>query len=270
MLKNPVEGLQVKFCKRLLCVSDKATNWAVLSECGRLPTIRLIIQRMLAFWYHASISNSPILRAALQTNADLAHAGRKCWFSYIQRSLKFLGIEHVLYTSDLNEVRLKINSVKKKINKLALEHWSSTHEKLTRAGGKLDLFCGIKDKFGMSHHLSTSVCSKWKSALSKFRVSAHNLPVETLRYSGLSRGQRICPLCCDGVGNEMHYFLECDHPRISELQAKLFGTFPRLDPNLSKINKVASLLSSHDPKVISRVGEFVSALMIFFREINTI
>ena len=35
--KNPVEDLQVKFCKRV-GVSDKTTNWAVKSEVGRYPT----------------------------------------------------------------------------------------------------------------------------------------------------------------------------------------------------------------------------------------
>ena len=79
--KNPVEDVQVRFCKRLLCVSDKATNWAVLSECGRLPAISLIIQRMLSFWRHVSISSSPILRATLKTNAELAFAGKRTWFS---------------------------------------------------------------------------------------------------------------------------------------------------------------------------------------------
>ena len=37
--KNPIEDLQVKFCKRVLGVSDFATNWAVITECGRLPTM---------------------------------------------------------------------------------------------------------------------------------------------------------------------------------------------------------------------------------------
>ena len=30
--KNTVEDLQIKFCKRFLGVSDKVTNWAVVSE----------------------------------------------------------------------------------------------------------------------------------------------------------------------------------------------------------------------------------------------
>ena len=188
--KNPVEGLQIKFFKRLLNVRDRvAANWAVLTECGRLPTIRLIIQRMLSFWYHASISNSPILRAALRTNAELAASGRRTWHSYIKRELNFLNIDHILYTSDREEIRLKINGAKTQLHHLALEHWSKTHNKIIQEGGKLDLFCKIKTEFGMSTHLCAPISSHHKSALSKLRISAHNLPVETLRYTGLPRDE---------------------------------------------------------------------------------
>ena len=45
--KNPIEDVQIKLCKRLLGVSDKATNWAVVSEVGRFPTTIFIITTMV-------------------------------------------------------------------------------------------------------------------------------------------------------------------------------------------------------------------------------
>ena len=57
--KNPVVDLQIKFCKRLLGVSDKATNWVVGSEVGRYPTTILIITSMVKFWSHLTQSSSP-------------------------------------------------------------------------------------------------------------------------------------------------------------------------------------------------------------------
>ena len=36
--KHPIEDLHIKCFKRLLGVSDKTTNWAVVSEIGRYPT----------------------------------------------------------------------------------------------------------------------------------------------------------------------------------------------------------------------------------------
>ena len=227
---------------------------------------------MLSFWRHVSISSSPILRATLKTNAELAFAGKRTWFSYIMRQLKFLSIDHIMYTSDLKEVELMINSVKGLTNRLALEHWSTTLGKVEEAGGKLELFCKTKRECSMSHHLSASVSSKSKLALSRIRMSAHNLPVETLRYSGLSREQRVCPFCCEGVGNEVHYFTECSYPFFAELQAKLYESLHDLNPDLRSLNKVdrvICMLNSQDPRVISRVGDVSSSIMTYFKELNT-
>ena len=75
--KNPVEDLQIRFGKRLLSVNDKTSNWAVLSELGRYPTISLIVDRMVKFWCHLIQSSSPILKEALQTNVNLDAGGNE-------------------------------------------------------------------------------------------------------------------------------------------------------------------------------------------------
>ena len=210
--KNPVEDLQVKFCKRILGTRDFTTNWGVLTECGRLPTISLVVQRMISYWYHISTSDSPILRAALESNVSLHASGYRSWFSYVKRCLEFLNMEHVIYTSDLTEVKLQINRVKRIIASMAKSHWLTVHQNIVQKDSKLDLFCKLKSEFGMSPYLSSPIPSKSKIAISKFRLSSHNLPVETMRYLGLQRYQRLCPFCSTGVGNEIHYFTECDHP----------------------------------------------------------
>ena len=147
--------LQYRFCKRILKVSDRATNWAAMSECGRLPTMIQIISKMTSYWYHLSISNSPIVKAALQTNADLARKGRRCWYFYIQRCFRFLDIEHILYTSDIREVKLKLNKVKSLLTFLAISNWHSTlSENCNQEGGQLNLFYSIKRDIGVSPFLA--------------------------------------------------------------------------------------------------------------------
>ena len=271
--KNPVEDVQIKFCKRTLGVRDYATNWAVLTECGRLPTMTHVIRRMISFWYHVSSSPSPILRAALESNVSLSSMGVRSWFSYVERCLKFLKLEHIIYTSDPNEVRLQVGRVKKLVNQLAMRHWTETQRKVTAVGSKLDLFCKIKPSFGIPPYLSTSMSSNLKSAISKFRTSSHNLPVETLRYLGLQRSHRMCPFCSTGVGNEIHYLTECDYPYFLDLRSKFYASVRDVYPNLENFDRtdqVVSLLSSNNPKVLSKVGTFASAIMKYFKESNTV
>ncbi len=270
--KNPVEDVQVKFCKRTLGVRDFATNWAVLTECGRLPTINLIIQRMISFWHHASLSASPIVKAALVTNVSLSSLGYRSWFSYVERCLKFLSIEHVIYTSDINEVRLQVNRVKKLVTQLAKQHWSTVHRNTTKMNSKLDLFCAMKPNFGPSSYLSLPIPSKLKTSISRFRLSSHNLPVETQRYLGLQRSHRLCPFCSSGVGNEIHYFTECDYTFFVELRSSFRASIQDLhpnDPNLSNVENMISILNSKEPKVLYKVGGFVSKIMNYFKELNT-
>ena len=60
-----------------------------------------------------------------------------------------------------------------------------------------------------------------RNAISKMRISAHRLPVETGRYSGTPRNERMCPLCKNGVGNELHYLLECNMPKMVQIRVPI-------------------------------------------------
>ena len=144
----------MKFCKRTLGIRDSSSNWASLAECGRLPSITLIIQRMLSYWYHVSLSPSPIVRAALKVNASLTASGYRGWFSYVTRCLKFLGIEHIIYTSDITEIKYQLNRVKFLTNQLAERHWLNMHQNISSKGSKLDLFGSLKKSTGIFPYLA--------------------------------------------------------------------------------------------------------------------
>ena len=93
-----------------------------MSECGRLPTMIQVISKMMSYWHHLSISKSPIVKAVLQTNADLARKGRRCWYSYIRRCFRFLDLEHILYTSDIREVKIQLDRVKSLLTSQAISN----------------------------------------------------------------------------------------------------------------------------------------------------
>ena len=47
-------------------------------------------------------------------------------------------------------------------------------------------------------------------AITKLRISAHRLPVETGRYCNVPYDERICQHCnLNEVGNEQHYLMQC-------------------------------------------------------------
>ena len=271
--KNLVEDLQFKFCKRILNVADRSTNWAVTAECGRLPTMIHIINRMITTWFHIASSRSPILRAALHINAQLAAGGRRCWFFYIRRCLKFMNLEHILYTSDVREVRLQIKKVKKLLTATAISEWNTARSSnCNQDRGRLHLFYNIKSDFGLSPYLGLPIDSKWKTAITKFRFSAHNLPIETGRYLNIPRYQRFCPLCSSGTGSEVHYLTECDYPAFSEMRASLYSSLKASNPtfvSLSEAEKAVFLLDNPDPKIATNVGKICDLVLDHFKDLNS-
>ena len=53
---------------------------------------------------------------------------------------------------------------------------------------------------------------KYRKALAKFRMSNHNLTIETGRHRGIPREKRICPICnLNSVGDELHYITQCPY-----------------------------------------------------------
>ena len=51
---------------------------------------------------------------------------------------------------------------------------------------------------------------KYRSAITKFQISAHSLPIERGRWMSVHRNKRICPLCIGNVlGDEKHYIFHC-------------------------------------------------------------
>jgi hypothetical protein len=67
------EVLHVKFCKYVLGCGKKSSNFAALSELGRLPTHFNIVKAMLKFWHRLqNLDNQfPILKDAFKTSIEL-------------------------------------------------------------------------------------------------------------------------------------------------------------------------------------------------------
>lgn len=60
-------------------------------------------------------------------------------------------------------------------------------------------------------------------SLACFRVGAHDLEVQTLKWQGVPREDRLCKLCAAGVGDELHMVTECaGYAAVRQRHARLF------------------------------------------------
>ena len=75
---------------------------------------------------------------------------------------------------------------------------------------KLRLFKKVKVNFNFEYYLSQVQDVKHRQAVTKLRISAHKLPVETGRYKNIPYNDPICKHCdLNEIGNEQHYPLSC-------------------------------------------------------------
>ena len=85
----------------------------------------------------------------------------------------------------------------------------------------------------------------------KFRISAHKLEIEKGRYIGLKVEDRICQLCKDDIGDEVHFFTPVSIPtnNINEINKKI--------KSLDNRSKLVWLMSTEDSTTIKKTGRFL-------------
>ena len=93
--------------------------------------------------------------------------------------------------------------IKNRIDQALMKHIEkmgcSNKEKYSQ--GKLKLYSSFKERSGFENYLNESN-PKLRQVITKIRINAHKFPTETGRFENKNQTDRICPLCCEGIGNE--------------------------------------------------------------------
>ncbi|MCG8430841.1 MAG: hypothetical protein MJA29_06695, partial [Candidatus Omnitrophica bacterium] len=110
----------------------------------------------------------------------------------------------------------------------------STNSKLTH-------YQRFKTSFQFEPYLSSIKSAEHRVCISRLRMSAHNLRIETGRYNNLARNERICLLCNSGqVEDEIHFMLHC--PALTPAREPLLSVMNPTFQHLSDVDKLDCLL----------------------------
>ena len=139
------------------------------------------------------------------------------------------------------------------------------------SSSKLDFYASLKVSFGFSPYLSECTDPKLRRAITKLRISAHKLPIETERYmkTKAPREERICPFCCKSTGDEKHYLVDCRNKIFEDARAPLIKHFESKYPNFKEFDseqKAVFLLGCKDPLSLKKVGKFCLLIHDLFQE----
>ena len=124
------------------------------------------------------------------------HSNHASWFS----SIKFISNKIAQFLD------LKNNKISNAIlNKFFINEWNKNKEKFS--DGKLSTYLTVKNNFGFEKYLDKIKNFEQRRTLTRFRISAHKLAIETGRYKGIPRHDRICTRCTDNTVEDERHFL---------------------------------------------------------------
>ena len=108
--------------------------------------------------------------------------------------------------------------------------------------GKLSTYRKLKTSLTFENYLDTVTVKKYRASVTAFRISAHKLEIERLRYtkSKIPRNEWLCTLCTTTnnliyIGDEFHAAMIChtfagQRRALFELFAKQCKNFIYLEP----------------------------------------
>ena len=169
LTSDKFEKVHLKYLKWTLGVHKKATNTACYGETGRAPTFIAIISQGISYFDRVMAKTSEpdsILGLAANEQKQL----NLNWFSFWEN--------------------IKNNFPRGDLERLMLYHW----EHLRQNQSKLTYYNTVKHAYGYEEYLDLRRIER--SEISKLRVSAHDLRVETSRYTKQDT-PKYCRFCCD-------------------------------------------------------------------------
>jgi hypothetical protein len=161
--------------------------------------------------------------------------------------LEQLGLTNLWINQE--RITISLESIKIRILDQFKQNWLSN----INQSGRLSTYCMFKTKFEFEPYLHIIKQNKYRIALSKFRLSSHNLEIEQGRYYNIERAERKCKICCTNlIENEYHFMLTC--PLYSHLRRKYFKSYYCRWPTLTKFK---SLMSTTNKCELLQIAKYI-------------
>ena len=206
---NPIETMYLKFCKDVLGVQIRTINTGVLLELGQIPLCIYGKKNCIKNWdriCREGNANELLLKSCQN---DLEND----WKFSVTTYLSNLGLIFP-DTPDPDEQAPSVqvyNRERGMFQDAAIEDLQNASKLKTLSILKSNLVCE-------DYLLSVSNVAN-RTALTKFRLSNHNLMIEKGRYENVQLCDRSCPFCPDQIENEFHFLIKC--PVYTELRRKM-------------------------------------------------
>ena len=259
--KNPLEKVQLNFIKHTLGTKKTSTNVIVREEMGILPIETYIVSQTLIYFSRLNNENlNPLLHEAYELTKLLDVDGIYSWYTYAKNISSELDIDIELI-HDCKDLK-QTHSLKSIIKRNALNYYKNkVCEKINslNENNKNFLYKYIKiSKDNTPEYYLTHPNKEKRKLITKFRVSDHDLLIETGRYQKIPREQRKCKEC-NILDDEFHFFFNCKL-NLSE-RVPFIKYFEERNTNFQNFDsrdKLVSILNPSTPDDIKTVVSFIN------------
>ena len=102
------------------------------------------------------------------------------------------------------EERLVIESLRTELQKLYRQHFCKT---ISLSVKLAPIYSKVKKEYREEFYISAVEYYKYRSAITKFKISSHGLPLEKGRWKSIDKTERKCKKCINMLGKKKTLYL---------------------------------------------------------------
>ena len=217
-----------------------------------------VVMSIVKYLYRLENISDRLLKEAYVLAKDLHYKGIQTWYTLAVFILQLLNL-NISSCRNLGETQL-VNIVKATLITGFKSFWQQQRGRKI-LDGKLDTYFSVKYDFYKEPYLNLENFHLRK-VICKLRITAHNLLIETGRFSKsriLPREERICRFCnLNAIENEFHFLTQCS--LYNNERVKLFEKIRNFNCNfvlLNDIDKAIWLLLQENLDILLALGSFI-------------
>ena len=207
--KDPFEKVHLKYIKWVLGVHKKASNIGCWGESCRVPLGITLAKQFYKYVMNASSYTNDKPSFLYNSYMEQKSLNLPWYQTFCKIDKAFSPVVSI----NLQDTRNPIPSLQFGLTNMFRATWKGALQK----SPKLNFLVNLKTEWGKEHYIRSLSFSLRKN-LTRLRISAHMLPIETGRYNKppTLREKRTCPYCYNKnlshpniLGDELHLIFDC-------------------------------------------------------------
>ena len=218
---NPFEILHLQCCKQVLGVQKQTTNIGVLLELGQIPLHHYAVKNGLKNWVRLTTQQNG--NEITLKSHEFARENNLKSIACVQDTLSRIGLMEDFITKNKKHTHInawqRLNDI---FHQLAFTE-------IKKENSKLRTYGLLKTNIGFENYLHADINLRDRIALTKLRLSNHELMIEKGRHTKIDKNKRFCPFCPKIIETELHFLLHCN--TFSHLRMVVFEKTMKENPN---------------------------------------